>query len=147
MRQHRHQGGRGTNGHPQEQQQCILYHDLSKNRAATEAQCQKHGQFATLLERHGDVDNAQTLLELLTARDPDDKELDHGLASLMQRTGNADRLIERYLSRSEDAAREGRRRDAITWLREVLSIDRSRRDVARMLSAMESRPGGSYMGK
>jgi tetratricopeptide (TPR) repeat protein len=94
-------------------------------------------RLATLYERGGEVERAQSLLEMLAARDPDDKAIDHDLASLMQRTGNADRLVERYLRRSEEAMREGRRRDAVTWLREVLSIDRSRRDVARMIRDLQ----------
>jgi tetratricopeptide (TPR) repeat protein len=94
-------------------------------------------RLATVYERRGDVARAQALLEQLSARNPGDKSLDHELASLMQRTGNADRLVERYLKSAEEAIREGRRQDAVTWLREVLAVDRSRRDVARMIRDLQ----------
>lgn len=94
-------------------------------------------RLATVYERRGDVPRAQALLEQLAARNPGDKSLDHELASLMQRTGNADRLVERYLKSAEEAIRAGRRQDAVTWLREVLAVDRSRRDVARMIRDLQ----------
>ena len=94
---------------------------------------QEGRRLAVLLEKTGDVARAQTLLEALAAASPKDRGLDHELASMMRRTGNADRLVERYLHRAEEAMRDGRRREAITWLREVLLVDGSRRDVARMI--------------
>ena len=94
-------------------------------------------RLASLYERRNEVPRAQALLEQLLARNPDDKALEHELSSLMQRTGNADRLVERYLHRAEEAMREGRRTDAIRWMREVLAVDRSRRDVARMIRDLQ----------
>ena len=94
-------------------------------------------RLAAAYERRGEVARAQALLEQLVARNPGDKGLEHELSSLMQRTGNADRLIERYLHRAEEAMREGRRPDAVRWLREVLAVDRSRRDVARMIRDLQ----------
>lgn len=94
-------------------------------------------RLAAVYERRGDVARAQALLEQLVARHPDDKALAHELASLMQRSGNADRLVERYMRSAEEAIREGRRQDAVTWLREVLAVDRSRRDVARMIRDLQ----------
>jgi tetratricopeptide (TPR) repeat protein len=52
---------------------------------------------------------------------------------MMRRTGNADRLVERYLRRAEECVASDRTKEAISWLQEVLLIDRSRRDVARMI--------------
>lgn len=94
-------------------------------------------RLATTYERRGDVARAQALLEQLVARHPADKGLAHELSSLMQRCGNTDRLVERYLKSAEEAIREGRRNDAVTWLREVLAVDRSRRDVARMIRDLQ----------
>ncbi|HVS17173.1 MAG TPA: hypothetical protein VMT18_01140 [Planctomycetota bacterium] len=94
-------------------------------------------RLAAAYERRNEIPRAQALLEQLVARDPADKGLEHELGSLMQRTGNTDRLVERYLHRAEEAMREGRRRDAVTWMREVLSVDRSRRDVARMIRDLQ----------
>lgn len=94
-------------------------------------------RLATAYERRGDAVRAQALLEQLAARNPGDKALAHELASLMQRSGNTDRLVERYLRSAEEAIREGRRHDAVTWMREVLAVDRSRRDVARMIRDLQ----------
>ena len=94
-------------------------------------------RLAGLLEREAHTDRAQALLEYLSALDPDDKGIDKDLASIMRRTGNVDRLVDRYVHRAEEAVADGRRRDAITWLREVLMLDRSRRDVARMIRDLQ----------
>lgn len=94
---------------------------------------QESRRLAVLLEDQGEPGRAQGILEAVASRNPDNKALDHELASMMRRNGNGDRLVQRYLRRAEVAVREGRRKDAITWLREVLLIDRSRRDVARMI--------------
>jgi tetratricopeptide (TPR) repeat protein len=94
---------------------------------------QEGRRLALLLERAGQVDRAQSLLEVLATEVPKDKALDHDLASMMRRTGNADRLVDRYLQRAEEAVAINRPTEAIPWLQEVLLIDRSRRDVARMI--------------
>jgi hypothetical protein len=94
-------------------------------------------RLASLLRREGRVERAQEVLEALAQRAPRDRGLEKDLASVMRRTGNVDRLIERYLARAEEAEACGRRRDAITWLREVLMLDSSRRDVARMIRDLQ----------
>jgi tetratricopeptide (TPR) repeat protein len=94
-------------------------------------------RLAAKLETLGEVERAQELLEVLAHNDPRDRGVDKDLASIMRRTGNVERLVERYLFRAEQAVGDGRRRDAITWLREVLMLDRSRRDVARMIRDLQ----------
>lgn len=94
-------------------------------------------RLATAYERRGEIGRAQTLLEQLVARHKGDRNLAHELSSLMQRTGNADRLVERYMHSAEEAMREGRREDAVRWLREVLAVDRTRRDAARMIRDLQ----------
>lgn len=94
-------------------------------------------RLAGLLERDGQSEQAQILLEHLAALDPADKGIDKDLAAIMRRTGNTERLVDRYLQRAEEAVKDGRRRDAVTWLREVLMLDRSRRDVARMIRDLQ----------
>ena len=90
-------------------------------------------RLAVLLEKQGDCARAQTLLELLTAHAPGDRAVEGELAGVMRRNGNLARLVERNLRRAEEATREGRRDEAVRWLREVLMFDSSRRDVARMI--------------
>lgn len=94
---------------------------------------QEGRRLAHLLERDGHAEHAQQLLELIASRSPEDRQIDHELASMMRRTGNADRLVERYLRRAEECVASDRTKEAISWLQEVLLIDRSRRDVARMI--------------
>jgi hypothetical protein len=94
---------------------------------------QEGRRLAHLLERDEQADRAQRLLELIAARSPEDRQIDHELASMMRRTGNADRLVERYMRRAEECVAGDRTKEAISWLQEILLIDRSRRDVARMI--------------
>jgi hypothetical protein len=51
----------------------------------------------------------------------------------MRRNGNAELLIERYLKRAQELISSPRPLEAIPWLQEVLLVDRTRRDVARMI--------------
>jgi hypothetical protein len=52
---------------------------------------------------------------------------------MLRRTGSTDELIARYLARAEQCVQEGRTSEAVSWLQQVLLLDRSRRDVARMI--------------
>jgi tetratricopeptide (TPR) repeat protein len=94
---------------------------------------QEGRRLAVLLEKNGEVERAQTLLEVLANHSPQDRGVERELSGIMRRSGSLDRLIERHLRRAEEAIREGRREEAVHWLREVLVLDRSRRDVARMI--------------
>ena len=94
-------------------------------------------RLAGLLQVEGHNRRAQEVLEALSQRAPRDRRVEKELAAVMRRTGNVERLVERYLERAEEAQAAGRRRDAITWLREVLLLDRSRRDVARMIRDLQ----------
>ncbi len=92
------------------------------------------GRRLALLLEHGDnVERSQALLEVLAARLPQERSIQHDLASLMRRTGNSDRLIERYVRHAEDGMERGSVSDAIAWLQEALVLDGTRRDVARMI--------------
>jgi tetratricopeptide (TPR) repeat protein len=94
---------------------------------------QEGRRLAVLLEKAGEADRAQTVLELLASSHPGDRAIDHELNGVMRRSGNLARLVERHLSRAEQALREGRRSEAQRWLREVIALDPGRRDVARMI--------------
>jgi tetratricopeptide (TPR) repeat protein len=98
---------------------------------------QEGRRLAGLLESRGESGEAQALLEMLSRLHPEDRKLDHELASLMQRSGNADRLVERYMHRAEEALAAGQRAQAIQCLREVLAVDRNRRDAARMIRDLQ----------
>lgn len=90
-------------------------------------------RLAVLLERSGDVERAKSVLEMLAHRHPEERTIDHELAGILRRSGDTDELVQRYMRRAQDAVDEGRSGEAIPWLQEILLLDRTRRDVARMI--------------
>ena len=90
-------------------------------------------RLAVLLERAEEVERARSVLELLSGHMPGERTIDYELAGILRRSGNTDELVERYLRRAERAVAEGNVSEAIPWLQEVLLLDRTRRDVARMI--------------
>ncbi len=122
--------------HGAEELEALLILGLA-HPAALEAQgfalAQEGKRLALRLEQDGKPERAQAILELIAARLPGDRLIDHELASMMRRTGNADRLIDRYMRRAEECVSSGSSKEAISWLQEILLVDSSRRDVARMI--------------
>ncbi|MED6334433.1 MAG: hypothetical protein VYE81_03470 [Planctomycetota bacterium] len=101
-------------------------------------------RLAALLENKGEPDRARGVLEVLAQHAPEAREVEQDLAGVMRRNGYAGEMVERFLRRAEEAAADGRHKDAINALQEVLLHDRTRRDVARMIrdlryEEMESR--------
>lgn len=90
-------------------------------------------RLAVLLERAGDSERARCLLEVLATRLPEEEGVDHDLTEMMRRSGSTAELVERYLARAEESVQKGRPMAAIPWLQQVLLLDRTRRDVARMI--------------
>jgi tetratricopeptide (TPR) repeat protein len=90
-------------------------------------------RLAVLLERAGDPERARCLLEVLATRMPDEEGVDRELSEMLRRSGSTAELIERYLARAEEAVQGGKPMAAIPWLQQVLLLDRTRRDVARMI--------------
>ena len=93
-----------------------------------------HGRrLAARLERDGEVDHAIAVLEILGEHHPGHRALERDLAALMRRTGMVSNLIERYVDRAQALLKEGRTQEAIAWYREVMLLDRSRKDIARKI--------------
>ena len=90
-------------------------------------------RLAGLREKSGQGECALALLELLVKHHSGHKALERDLAGLMRRQGMVGELVERYLERSRGLLQDGRTSEAIAWLREVLLLDRSRKDVARTI--------------
>lgn len=90
-------------------------------------------RFALLLERTNKAERAKHVLESLIAHLPEERSLDHELAGIMRRNGDVEELIDRYLARADEAVASRHPLDAVPWLQEVLLLDRTRRDVARMI--------------
>lgn len=88
---------------------------------------------ASRLEKTGAKAQAMAALELLVELFPGHKALERDLAGLMRRQGMVGELVERYLQRSQQLLKQGRTSEAIAWMREVLLLDRSRKDVARTI--------------
>jgi tetratricopeptide (TPR) repeat protein len=93
-----------------------------------------HGRrLASRLEQDGEVEHALVVLELLLEYHPGHRALERDLASLMRRAGLVSDLVERYIERAQALLKEGKTNEAIAWYREVLLLDRSRKDVARTI--------------
>ncbi len=90
-------------------------------------------QLAHRLEKEDQGEKALAALELLVELFPGHKALERDLAGFMRRAGLVSDLVERYLQRSQQLLRQGRTAEAIAWMREVLLLDRSRKDVARTI--------------
>lgn len=90
-------------------------------------------RLALVLERSNKADRAKHVLESLIVHLPEERSLDHELAGIMRRNGDVGELIERYLARADEAVASRHPLDAVPWLQEVLLLDRTRRDVARMI--------------
>jgi tetratricopeptide (TPR) repeat protein len=85
------------------------------------------------LERQGDIEGACASLRLISRLQPGNQAIERALAALMRRQGMQAELVERYLKRAQALLDQGRHEEAIPWLREVLQIDGTRKDVARTI--------------
>lgn len=84
-------------------------------------------------EEQGQVEGAKRLLEILMERHPAHKTLERDLSLLMRRQGMISELADRYETRAKLLLAEGKVPEAVAWLREVLLLDKSRKDVARTI--------------
>ncbi len=96
-------------------------------------------RLAARLERTGEIDRTLALLELLLHHHPRQESLERDLAAVMRRQGMVKNLVERYFERAQKLVREGRNQEAMGWLREVLALDRSRKDAARLIRDLQFR--------
>jgi len=90
-------------------------------------------RLAARLEQSGDPDFAMAVLEILLEAFPHQSSLERDLSALMRRQGMVNDLVHRYEDRAKRLLREGKTQEAIGWLREVLLLDGSRKDVARLV--------------
>jgi tetratricopeptide (TPR) repeat protein len=104
-------------------------------------------KLAARLERSGDIDRTVAVLEVLREAFPGQEGLERDLAQLMRRQGTVQDLVARYFERAHKLVREGRNEEAAGWLREVLQLDPTRKDAARLMRNLRfkrtSRPGRS----
>ena len=108
-------------------------------------------RLAVRLERTGDIDRTLAVLEILQQHCPGQESLERDLAQLMRRQGMVQDLVNRYFERAQKLMREGRNNEAAGWLREVLQLDPSRKDAARLIrdlrfkrSSRTYRRGGGF---
>ena len=96
-------------------------------------------RLAVRLERSGQIDRTLALLEVLLASFPGQDSLERDLAAVMRRQGMVQNLVERYFERAQKLIREGRHQESIKWLQEVLQLDRTRKDAARLIRDLRFR--------
>lgn len=90
-------------------------------------------RLGVLLEKVGRTERAKEVFEMLCELAPTDRTLEIELAGVMRRSGGTDELIERYMERAQQHMAKGESKQALPWLQEVLSLDRSRKDVTSMI--------------
>ena len=90
-------------------------------------------RFAARKEQEGEADYAIAVLECLLQANPHQPAVERDYAAILRRQGMVKDLVERYLARANSLLKEGREAEAVGWLREVLLLDASRKDAARMI--------------
>lgn len=90
-------------------------------------------RLAARLESHKQPEAALEVLELLAEISPEHPGVRRDLTGILRRQGLVQELVERQLARAKSLLRVGRTEDAIAQLREILLLDRNRKDVARMI--------------
>ncbi len=88
---------------------------------------------ASRLEQSGDAEGALALIELLRESNPGSRALERDYDAVLRRLGMVTDLADRYFQRAQTLLRQGKSDEAVGWLKEVLQLDRSRKDVARMI--------------
>ena len=100
-------------------------------------------RLAARLERVGESERAIAILHELASRCPGDAAIDRDLQALLRRHGMVQDLGDRYFERAMDLMREGRNAEAVGCLREVLQLDRGRKDAARLIRDLRLKESGS----
>jgi tetratricopeptide (TPR) repeat protein len=90
-------------------------------------------RLAILLDQRGEGERARCLLELIAARVPEEPQPAGSVEDAAPEGQPSEDVVEGYIKRARSCVKAGRVSEAITWLQEVLLVDRSRRDVARMI--------------
>lgn len=90
-------------------------------------------RLASMLESQGQHERATCLLEVLDQKlGVDDLSVDAEEGGGRPRA-EVEAEIETYLKRADQCAALGKNAEAIRWLQEIVTLDRNRRDVARMI--------------
>jgi tetratricopeptide (TPR) repeat protein len=110
---------------------CLAHPRQAAGQKLNAAACGR--RLAGAFEREENVDSAFAALRVVSAAAPGNAGIERAYASLMRRQGMVQELVDRYLARAQHLLDEGEQQEAIPWLREVLLLDRSRKDVARMI--------------
>ena len=84
-------------------------------------------------EQSGDPDSALAIIEILREERPEHAALERDYEAILRRLGMVNDLADRYFARAQHLLKQGKAEEAAGWLKEVLLLDRSRKDVARMI--------------
>ncbi len=84
-------------------------------------------------EQAGNPDAALAVIEILRETHPEHPALERDYEAILRRLGMVQDLADRYLTRAHQLIKQGKKDEAAGWLREVMLLDRSRKDVARLI--------------
>ncbi len=109
-------------------------------------------RLAILLDQRGEGDRARCLLDLIASKVPEEPRLDPAPPEESERSEvhgseSTEVVVEHYLKKARACVKSRRFGEAITWLQEVLLVDRSRRDVARMIRDLRYQESASRFKK
>ena len=105
-------------------------------------------RLAILLEQRGEGERARCLVELITSRVPEEPRYTESPPPVEEPSSEAtDDVVERYLKKARSCVKARRIGEAITWLQEILLVDRTRRDVARMIRDLRYQESASRQKK
>lgn len=90
-------------------------------------------RLASMLEAQGQSERARCLIEVLDQRLGRDDFVVDAEEGTGKPRAEVEAEIETYLKRADQCAALGRNNEAIRWLQEIVTLDRNRRDVARMI--------------
>ncbi|MEX1025157.1 MAG: hypothetical protein WD226_08780 [Planctomycetota bacterium] len=90
-------------------------------------------RLAARMEREELPEASLAVLEFLLEHDPEHRGVQRDHAALMRRLGMVQSLVDRHLAAAGQLMSNGRNAEAIEVLREVLLLDRTRKDVARTI--------------
>lgn len=103
---------------------------LEKHRISLDVEGRR---LATMLENQGQTERARVMLEMVAQHAEKAETVVDKTAAPARPATPVDQQIEGHLRRADELASRGRTTDAIRELQQVVTLDRNRRDVARMI--------------
>lgn len=91
-------------------------------------------RLASMLENEGQSERARCLIEVIEQRlGPEDDFVVDAEEGSGQPRARVEEEIDAFMQKADQCAARGQNMEAIRWLQEIVTLDRNRRDVARMI--------------